>query len=168
MALAEAFDGPERPELRVVENDDRDVCPDCFGSLVVVDDDGSVSGTVGTLIDCICVALASPPGFVECHECAALVPVPEALSARHDDLVSDYLAFCASTGTDPAWCLRCGEYRPLVNGARAVCGCSTAGRVVADDDYNEYCRWTGVAPVRERVIRHLGSFSVEGPWGIER
>jgi hypothetical protein len=168
MALAEAFDEPERPELRVVESEGRDVCPDCRGSLVVVDDDGSVSGMVGTLIDCICVALAVPPGFVECHECAALVPVPDAVSARHNELVGDYLAFCASTGTEPAWCLHCGDYRPLVNGARSVCGCSTTVPAVVEDDYSGHCRREGIAPVRERLIYHLGSFQVEGPWGIER
>jgi hypothetical protein len=102
----------------VVENVGGDVCRDCFGSLVVVDD-GSVSGTAGALIDCICVELAVPPGFLECHDCAALIRLPDA-----DERLAEYLAFCASTGMEPAWCLVCGAYRPLMNGARAaVCGC---------------------------------------------
>jgi hypothetical protein len=121
MALAEVFGGPEQSALRAVEDVGGDVCPDCFGSLVIVDDDGSVSGTVGALIDCICVELAVPPGFLECHDCAALIRLP---NAARDERLAEYLAFCASRGMEPAWCLVCGAYRPLVNGARAaVCGC---------------------------------------------
>jgi hypothetical protein len=82
MALAETFDCPERPVLRVAGEGEM-VCQDCYGSLVVEDYDGSVSGTVGSLIDCLCVELAVPPGFVECHGCAALVPVNGAQAARH-------------------------------------------------------------------------------------
>jgi hypothetical protein len=94
----------------------QDVCGECGGALVIVDDDGSVSGTVGALIDCICVELAVPPGFIECGTCASLVRVP-------DLRLEEYLAFCAATGMEPAWCLRCGDYRALANGTRAACSC---------------------------------------------
>jgi len=115
------FGGPERAALRAVEDVGGDVCRDCFGSLVIVDDDGSVSGTVGALIDCICVELAVPPGFLECHDCAALIRLPD---AARDERLAEYLAFCAARRMAPTWCLVCGAYRPLVNGARsAVCGC---------------------------------------------
>jgi hypothetical protein len=168
MTLAEAFDGPERPVLRPMGDDER-VCQDCFGSLVVVDDDGSVSGVVGTLIDCGCVALSVPPGFVECHACAALIPVPDGVSARNEALMAEYLAFCERSGSEPAWCLACGEYRPLgADGTRAPCVCAAAQRVVLEDEYARWCRQMGVSPGREIVLKSLGSVRVSGPWGIER
>jgi hypothetical protein len=126
MALAETFESTERPVLRPAA-DGEPVCPDCNGALVVVDD-GFVPGTVGSLIDCACVELAVPPGYVECGDCAALVRVTAALGAHHDELVREYLAFCAVAGMEPAWCPRCGGYRKLVNGVRATCGCVTVGR----------------------------------------
>lgn len=132
MALAETFDCPERPVLRVAGEGEM-VCQDCYGSLVVEDYDGSVSGTVGSLIDCLCVELAVPPGFVECHGCAALVPVNGAQAARHNELLREYLAFCAATGMEPAWCLQCGEYRPLANGGRAACSCGVLTPVTEVD-----------------------------------
>jgi hypothetical protein len=144
MAFAETFDRSARPLLRAVHDGDK-VCQDCFGSMVV-EDDGSISGTVGGLVDCICVELAVPPGFVECRACAALVRVT-GLAARHDELVAEYLAVCAASGLEPAWCLHCGEYLPLGNGARPPCGCGQTGAAGG---------------------RHLGAFMVAGPWGVER
>jgi hypothetical protein len=49
---------------------------------------------------------------------------------------------------EPAWCLHCGDYRPLANGTRA------------------HCRCTAVPDRANDVL--LGSFTVVGPWGIER
>jgi hypothetical protein len=63
--------------VRLVVDEGEQVCPDCEGALVVLDDDGSASGTVGSLIDCVCVALSVPPGFVECRACASLISVPD-------------------------------------------------------------------------------------------
>jgi hypothetical protein len=140
MALAENI-GHQIPALRIVDGEREQVCPDCDGALVVVDDDGSLSGTVGGLADCICVALAVPPGFVECGACASLVPV-------RDPRLGEYLAFCAAAGMEPAWCLRCGDYRPLTNGTRTTCECVV---------------------VRDRTgDQLLGSVTVAGRWGIER
>ena len=141
MALAEDFGSQTSPIVRLVGDEGEQVCPDCEGALVVVDDDGSVSGTVGSLIDCGCVALSVPPGFVECGACASLIQVP-------DRRLGEYLAFCEALGMEPAWCLRCGDYRPLTNGVRAHCRCTAV-----TDRSNEV---------------HLGSFTVEGPWGSER
>jgi hypothetical protein len=141
MALAEDLNSQNLPAVRIVGGDDQQVCRDCAGALVVVDDDGSVSGTVGGLIDCACVELAVPPGFVECGVCASLVPVA-------DPRLGEYLDFCAASGMEPAWCLRCGGYRPLAKGARAACVC-IVGR-------------------REQSGESLGSFTVTGPWGNER
>ena len=142
MALAEDLKPQNLASgLRIVGADDPQVCRDCGGALVVVDDDGSVSGTAGGLIDCVCVELAVPPGFVECRGCASLVRVP-------DPRLGEYLDFCAASGMEPAWCLRCGEYRPLANGTRAACRC-TVGRPKPPGEY-------------------LGSFIVTGPWGVER
>jgi hypothetical protein len=129
------------PALRLVSDEDESVCPDCQGALVIVDDDGSLSGAVGSLIDCICVELSVPPGFVECGTCASLTRVP-------DPKLSEYLAFCESKGMEPAWCMHCGDYRPLTNGTRA------------------HCRCTAVADRSSEVL--LGSFTVVGPWGDER
>jgi hypothetical protein len=143
MALAETFDSPERPVLREVR-DPAEVCQDCFGTLVV-EDDGSLSGVPGAVVDCGCVALAVPPGFVECDCCAALVRMNGAVAARQDELAAEYLAFCMRAGMEPAWCLACGDYRPLVNDSRPPCGC-------------------GATAVRLR----LGSVTVAGPWGVER
>jgi hypothetical protein len=143
MALAEVFESTDRPVLREAA-DGEDVCQDCQATLVVIDDDGSVSGTVGSVIDCGCVALAVPPGFVECGCCAALVRINGALAARQDELVAEYQAFCVRAGREPAWCLACGDYRPLVNDSRPPCSCS--------------------APA---VRLHLGSVTVGAPWGVE-
>src|SRR4029453_2533586 len=104
MALAEVFESTERPVLREAA-DGEDVCQDCQATLVVIDDDGSVSGTVGAVIDCGCVALAVPPGFVECDCCAALVRMNGSLAARQDELVAEYQAFCVRAGMEPAVCL---------------------------------------------------------------
>jgi hypothetical protein len=143
MALAEHLKPHSLPTgLRIVGADDPHVCRDCLGALVVVDDDGSISGTVGGLIDCVCVELAVPPGFVECRACASLTRVP-------DPRLGEYLDFCAASGMEPAWCLRCGEYRPLANGARAAGRCMVSRRQLPDGEY-------------------LGSFIVTGPWGHER
>jgi hypothetical protein len=68
-----------------------------------------------------------------------------AVAARQDELVAEYLAFCVRAGMEPAWCLACGDYRPLVNDSRPPCGC-------------------GAPAVRLR----LGSVTVPGPWGVER
>jgi hypothetical protein len=122
MALAETFDCTERPVLRPGEDPER-VCRDCFGALVIEDDDGSLSGTLGSLVDCICVELSVPPGFVECPDCAALIRITRSLAVHQAELVQEYRAFCAATGMEPAWCLRCGKYRPLNNGTRPPCGC---------------------------------------------
>jgi hypothetical protein len=129
------------PAVRLVVDYGEQVCRDCDGGLVIVDDDGSVSGTVGGLIDCWCVELSVPPGFVECQGCASLIRV-------HDPRLAEYLAFCEAAGMEPAWCMRCGDYRPLANGVRA------------------HCRCTAVPDRSNEVI--LGSFTVAGPWGIER
>jgi hypothetical protein len=123
MALAEVIESVERPVLREAAEGD-DVCQDCYGTLVVIDDDGSVSGTVGSLIDCGCVTLAPAPGFVECHCCAALVRMDGAAAARQDELLAEYLSFCARAGMEPAYCFDCGEYRPLLaDGSRPPCDC---------------------------------------------
>jgi hypothetical protein len=129
------------PALRLVTDQQESVCPDCEGALVIVDDDGSLSGTVGSLVDCLCVELSVPPGFVECGTCASLTRVP-------DPRLSEYLAFCEATGMEPAWCMHCGDYRPLTNGARAQCRCTAV-------------------PHRSNEVL-LGSFTVVGPWGDER
>ena len=129
------------PTVRLPLREGEQVCPDCEGALLIFDDDGSVSGTVDSLVDCGCVALSVPPGFVECAACASLIPVP-------DPRLGEYLAFCEAAGMEPAWCLRCGDYRPLTNGIRADCRCTAV-------------------PDRSKEI-HLGSFTVEGPWGFER
>ena len=63
----------------------------------------------------------SPPGFVECGACASLVPLP-------DPRLQEYLDWCAATGTEPAWCLRCGDYRPLTNNSRPECHCAVGRR----------------------------------------
>ena len=144
MALADVIESVKRPVLRETAKPE-DVCQDCYGTLVVIDDDGSVSGTVGSLIDCGCVALATAPGFVECHCCAALIRTNGAVAARQAELLAEYLSFCARAGMEPAYCFDCGEYRPLlVDGRRPPCGCG--------------------APV---VRRRLGSVTVPGPWGAE-
>src|SRR5262245_55687451 len=78
---------------------------------------GRSRGRRGALVDCCCVELSTPPGFVECHECAALIRVPgRAAAARHRALLREYLDFCVRSGSEPAYCLRCGEYLPLANG----------------------------------------------------
>jgi hypothetical protein len=141
MALAENLNPQHPPVLRLVDEDDEHTCQDCRGALIIVDDDGSISGRLGSLVDCGCVALSVPPGFVECGACASLIPVV-------DPRLDEYLDFCAATGTEPAWCLRCGDYRPLANGTRPPCECA-AGR-------------------RRSAGKSLGSFTIVGPWGHER
>ena len=126
MALAENLNQPSPPVLSIVTDPDADVCGDCLGRLIIEDDDGSVSGTVGTLIDCGCVAMSVPPGFVECRACASLVPVP-------DPRLQEYLDWCTATGTEPAWCLRCGDYRPLSNTTRTPCQCAEGRRRAKDE-----------------------------------
>jgi hypothetical protein len=141
MALVEHFSPQTPPAVRLVAGEGEQVCGDCDGGLVIVDDDGSVSGTVGSLIDCWCVAMSVPPGFVECRACASLIPV-------HDPRVAEYLAFCEAAGMEPAWCMRCGDYRPLTSGTRAHCRCTAP-------------------PDRSNEVS-IGSFTVAGPWGVER
>ncbi|MFK8910117.1 hypothetical protein [Streptomyces sp. YS-3] len=57
---------------RVLTHDGNKICPadsafgyltcsDCLGAETVIDDDGSVSGTVGTKIPCVCTALDPAP-----------------------------------------------------------------------------------------------------------
>jgi hypothetical protein len=104
----------EPPTVRLLHEAGEDECPDCGGALVVVDDDGTVSGTVGGLIDCMCVALSDPPGFAAC---GSLHPVA-------DPALDQYLAFCDAAGMEPAWCLRCGAYLPMCDGARPLCWCA--------------------------------------------
>jgi hypothetical protein len=149
MALAEALNGVERPVLRVA-GDGEPVCPDCFGTLVV-EDDGSISGTRGALVDCMCVELSTPPGFVECHECAALIRVTSELARLQEQLVREYAAFCATAGMAPAWCAACGVYFPMAaDGTRPPCGLCNERSTPA------------------RVVHYLGSTEVVGPWGVER
>ncbi|MET8679447.1 hypothetical protein ABZW18_18190 [Streptomyces sp. NPDC004647] len=54
------------PHSSPVTVDDEDVCRDCLGSVVSVDDDGELTGTPGALVPCFCVTGCS------CEVCAAL------------------------------------------------------------------------------------------------
>ncbi|WP_329400510.1 hypothetical protein [Streptomyces melanogenes] len=58
--------------LRILTHDGNTICPgdsafgaltcsDCLGSGTVIDDDGSVSGTIGATVPCICADLDSAP-----------------------------------------------------------------------------------------------------------
>lgn len=44
----------ELVHLRPTVDPPRDVCPECWGTAIGVDDDGSITGTVGSLVLCIC------------------------------------------------------------------------------------------------------------------
>jgi hypothetical protein len=109
---------PVHRSLRVVDGDERVLCTDCGGSTIVVDEDGSLSGSVGTLVDCLCAELPSL-GVVQVCETALARSLTE--DERHVAVIAEYLAHCRMTGADPAWCLHCGEYRPSPD---ADCGCT--------------------------------------------
>jgi hypothetical protein len=103
------------------------------------------------MVDCSCVELSTPPGFVECHECAALIQITADLVRQQEQLVKEYAAFCTATGMEPAYCPACGVYRPLrADGTRPPCGLCNEG------------------PPPGRVLHYLGSTEVVGPWGVER
>ena len=140
MALAEDLKPQNLPAVRIVSADDQEVCRDCGGALVVVDDDGSVSGTAGGLIDCVCVELAMPPGFVECRACASL---PGARSPA---------------GGVP------GLLRRVGNGAGVV---PPLRRLPAAGERRPGGLLLHGGPPRT-AGESLGSCTVTGPWGNER
>jgi hypothetical protein len=111
-----------RRSLRAVDGERDQVgrlCGDCHGSGIVVDDDGSVSGEVGTLIDCGCTSVPClGPGVLVV--CSTALERPLTTDERQVALMVEYLAHCYATGTDPAWCLTCGAY---VAESVAACSC---------------------------------------------
>jgi hypothetical protein len=87
----------------------RGLCGDCEGSAIVTDDDGSLSGLVGMLVDCGCTD--GPwlgPGVVEA--CGVMLGRPMNAGERQVALMVDYLATCRARRIEPAWCLACGAY----------------------------------------------------------
>jgi hypothetical protein len=85
------------------------LCGDCYGAGIVCDDDGSLSGRVGTLVDCVCTGVTCiGPGVIEV--CTRMLGRPLTDGERHVALLVEYLAQCRATGDDSAWCLSCGEY----------------------------------------------------------
>ena len=108
--------------LRVIEaerNQAGRVCGDCHGSGIVVDDDGSVSGQVGTLIDCGCTNVPCL-GLGVLTVCSTALGRALTTDERQVALLVEYLAQCRITGADPDWCLTCGAY---VAESLADCSC---------------------------------------------
>jgi hypothetical protein len=95
------------------------VCGDCVGSGIVRDDDGSLSGRVGTLIDCGCTSVPCL-GIGVMEVCSAALRRSLTTGERQVALLVEYLAHCRITGDTPAWCLTCGAY---VAGPPGECGC---------------------------------------------
>jgi hypothetical protein len=96
------------------------VCGDCIGSGIVRDDDGSLSGFVGTLIDCGCSGVPCL-GLGTVEVCTSLLGRSLTLGERRVALVVEYLADCRVRRVEPCWCLTCGAY--VADGA--ACGCRT-------------------------------------------
>jgi hypothetical protein len=101
---------PVEPALWLVDGQsDVRLCGDCHGSGIVVDDDGSLTGQVGTLVDCGCTGMpALGPGVVEV--CEAMLGRPMDTCERRVALMVEYLADCFARHLTPAWCLSCGSY----------------------------------------------------------
>jgi hypothetical protein len=113
-----------RQRLRAVEADHDQVarvCGDCHGSGIIIDDDGSVSGEVGTLIDCGCTGVPClGPGVLAV--CSTVLGRALTTDERQVALLVEYLADCRIAGTDSAWCLDCGAY---VAESLANCTCGS-------------------------------------------
>jgi hypothetical protein len=110
--------------LRVVEGQadelgPRGLCGDCHGSGIVTDTDGSLSGLVGTLIDCgCCDGPYLGPGVIEV--CTSMLGRPLNQDERSVALMVEYLAHCRARGAASAWCLSCGAY---VADDASACSC---------------------------------------------
>ena len=95
------------------------LCGDCHGSGMVLDDDGSVSGKVGTLIDCGCTNVPCL-GTGVLAVCSTALGRALTTNERQVALMVEYLAHCYATGTHPDWCLDCGAY---VGESLVACSC---------------------------------------------
>jgi hypothetical protein len=112
-------------QLRVVDGqgDELDpvLCGDCHGSGIVTDDDGSLSGLVGTLVDCGCAGgPCMGPGVLEV--CRTMLGRPLTEGERSVAMMAEYLAQCRARGVASAWCLTCGTY---VAESLDACTCPT-------------------------------------------
>ena len=108
--------------LRLVEDQGDElgqVCGDCYGSGIVRDDDGSLSGQVGMLVDCGCTNVPCL-GIGVMEVCSAALGRTLTTDERQVALLVEYLAHCRMTGDKPAWCLTCGAY---VASSPSSCGC---------------------------------------------
>jgi hypothetical protein len=104
---------PAKRSLRLVQDQGDEpgssLCGDCQGAGIVRDDDGSLSGRVGTLVDCVCTGVTCiGPGVIEV--CTRMLGRSLTKGERHVALMVEYLAQCRATGDESAWCLSCGEY----------------------------------------------------------
>jgi hypothetical protein len=110
----------EGPGLRLVGTDEgpagRELCGDCHGSAVMVDD-GSLSGRAGTLVECSCASLLIT------EVCAKGLGRTLTPGERQVALLAEYVTRCQVTGTEPDWCLSCGEPRPTGAGPWPLCAC---------------------------------------------
>lgn len=114
--------------LRLVEGDRQGVsveaalCGDCSGSGVVADEDGSLSGQVGMLAECVCAEPARP---VVVEACQTALGRPLTPDERSVVLVAEYVTRCRVLGIEPDWCFSCGAHRGPA-GQRRACGCQGA------------------------------------------
>jgi len=100
---------PARRLVKDPADDDDRLCGDCHGSGIVDDTDGSLSGLVGTLVDCGCAGVPTH-GFEVMEVCGTMLGRPLTRGERSVALMVEYLAECRVRGVESAWCLWCGAY----------------------------------------------------------
>jgi hypothetical protein len=98
------------------------LCGDCSGAGVVADEDGSLSGQVGMLVECVCTEPARP---VVVEACQTALGRPLTADERSVVLVAEYVTRCRLLGIEPDWCLSCGAHRGPAS-QRTPCGCQGA------------------------------------------
>ena len=114
--------------LRLVEGDSKAVngepvlCGDCSGSGVVADEDGSLSGQVGMLVECVCAEPARPVLVEACQTALGRLLTGDERSVAR---VAEYVTRCQVLGIEPDWCFTCGAHLGPA-GQRTPCGCQGA------------------------------------------
>jgi hypothetical protein len=112
------------PTLRLVDADnagsgDRSPrCPDCSGSGIDVDLDGSVTGRAGTLVECVC---SEPERPLRVRAAETALGRPLTRDERCVALAVEHVTRSSLLGLDPGWCPDCGRPTGQPDDDRCTC-----------------------------------------------